>query len=75
MYTFFYFYFVYTYLQTKRGGAVSMQSPALHQLLYVSRADVTQAGLKAALLCALMLQPVPKNIYKGKLQNNTTISH
>ena len=45
-----------------------MQGPALHQLLDVPRTDVTQTGLKAALLCPLMLQPASQGIYREDLQ-------
>lgn len=39
-----------------------MQSPALHQLLDVPRADVTQTRLQAALLRALVLQPASQRV-------------
>ena len=45
-----------------------MQGPAFHKFLNVPRADVTQTGLQAALLCTLMFQPASKRIYH-ELQN------
>lgn len=50
-----------------------MQGPALHELLNVPRADVTQTGLQAALLCPLMLQPASQGIYQDELQNETVL--
>ncbi len=50
-----------------------MQGPALHKLLNVPRADVTQTGLQAALLCPLMLQPASQGIYREGLQNETVL--
>ena len=49
-----------------------MQGPALHQLLHVPRADVTQTGLQAALLRPLLLQPASQRIYR-ELYNQTML--
>lgn len=41
-----------------------MQGPALHQLLDIPRADVTETGLQTALLCPLTLQSASQGIYQ-----------